>query len=84
MSARGNCYDNAVMEHFFLNLKMERVGQTHYAHHQEAVKDICHDIVPCYNGCRLHSSLGCLSPNQFEAKLTENKEIMSIEVSSFS
>ena len=29
MNARGNCYDNVVMERFFLNLKMERVWQTH-------------------------------------------------------
>ena len=35
-------------------------------------------------GCRLHSSLGYLSLNQFEAKLTENQPIMSIEVSNFS
>ena len=95
MSGRGNCYDNAVMERFFLNLKMERVWQTHYANHQEAVKDISQYIVAFYNGCRLHSSLGYLSPNQFEAKLTElafsrllhivqssqNQQIMSIEAS---
>ena len=30
-------YDNAVMKHFFLNLKMERVWQRHYANHQEAI-----------------------------------------------
>lgn len=84
MSGRGNCYDNAVMEHFFLNLKMERVWQTHYANHADAVKDISQYIVAFYNGCRLHSSLGYLSPNQFEAKLTENQPIMSIEVSNFS
>ena len=84
MSGRDNCYDNAVMERFFLNLKMERVWQTHYANHQEAVKDIRQYIVAFYNGCRLHSSLGYLSPNQFEAKLTENQPIMSIEVSNFS
>ena len=84
MSGRGNCYDNAVMERFFLNLKMERVWQTHYANHQEAVKDISQYIVAFYNGTRLHSSLGYLSPNDFEAKLTENKEIMSMGVSNFS
>ena len=84
MSGRGNCYDNAVMERFFLNLKMERVWQTHYANHQEAVKDISHYIVAFYNGTRLHSSLGYLSPNQFEETLTQNQPIMSIEVSNFS
>ena len=72
------------MERFFLNLKMERVWQTHYANHQEAVKDISQYIVAFYNGTRLHSSLGYLSPNEFEAKLTENKEIMSMGVSNFS
>ena len=84
MSGRGNCYDNAVMERFFLNLKMERVWQTHYANHQEAMKDVSQYIVGFYNSTRLHSSLSYLSPNQFEAKLTENQQIMSIEVSNFS
>uniref|UniRef100_UPI001D0C8F00 hypothetical protein n=1 Tax=Escherichia coli TaxID=562 RepID=UPI001D0C8F00 len=36
MSRKGNCWDNAVMERFFLNLKMERVWQTRYANHTEA------------------------------------------------
>jgi putative transposase len=84
MSGRGNCYDNAVMERFFLNLKMERVWQTYYANHQEAVKAISQYIVAFYNSTRLHSSLGYLSPNQFEAKLTENREIMPMKVSNFS
>lgn len=83
MSGRGNCYDNAVMERFFLNLKMERVWQTHYANHQEATRDISHYIVAFYNGSRLHSSLGYLSPNQFEAKLTEIQKKQSNEVSNF-
>jgi transposase InsO family protein len=75
MSGRGNCYDNAVMERFFLNLKMECVWQTRYANHQEANKDISHYIVRFYNHCRLHSTLGYLSPNQFEMKKTECKEV---------
>src|SRR5690606_29049058 len=36
MSRKGNCWDNAVMERFFLNLKMERVWQRDYANHAEA------------------------------------------------
>jgi putative transposase len=31
MSRKGNCWDNAVAERFFLNLKMERVWQRNYA-----------------------------------------------------
>ena len=40
MSRKGNCWDNAVMERFFLNLKMERVWQRDYANHDEARRDI--------------------------------------------
>ena len=40
MSRKGNCWDNAVMERFFLNLKMERVWQRQYANHGEARRDI--------------------------------------------
>lgn len=68
MSHKGLCYDNAVMERFFLNLKMERVWQQNYANHQEAIKDISHYITVFYNQIRLHSTLGYLSPSQFEQK----------------
>lgn len=66
MSGKGLCYDNAVMERFFLNLKMERVWQQHYANHQEAIKDISHYITVFYNQVRLHSTLNYLAPSQFE------------------
>lgn len=49
MNLKGNCWDNAVMERFFLNLKMERVWQRHYANPAEAVVDITHYIVGLYN-----------------------------------
>jgi transposase InsO family protein len=42
MSRKGNCWDNAVTERFFLNLKMERVWQRRYANHGEAMADINH------------------------------------------
>lgn len=58
MSRKGNCWDNAVMERFFLNLKMERVWQRDYANHVEAVRDITDYIVGFYNNVRLHSKLG--------------------------
>jgi len=40
MSRKGNCWDNAVMERFFLSLKTERVWQRDYANHAEAMTDI--------------------------------------------
>ena len=58
MSGKGNCDDHAVMERFFLNLKMERVWQTNYANHQEAIRDISHYIVAFYNAYRLQLNVG--------------------------
>lgn len=68
MSGKGNCWDNAVMERFFLNLKMERVWQRNYANHAEAARDILDYIVGFYNNVRLHSTLGYLPPNVYERK----------------
>ncbi|MFC3655504.1 IS3 family transposase [Xanthomonas hyacinthi] len=70
MSRRGNCWDNAVMERFFLNLKMERVWQRRYANPAEAVADIAHYIVAFYNTHRLHSTLGYRSPADYEKATT--------------
>lgn len=75
MSRKGNCWDNAVMERFFLNLKMERVWQRQYANHDEARRDINQYIVGFYNAVRLHSTLGYLSPSAYEAKLTVKQPI---------
>jgi len=66
MRRKGNCWDNAVMERFFLNLKMERVWQTDYANHGEAIRDITDYIVNFYNSIRLHSTLGYLPSNADE------------------
>jgi transposase InsO family protein len=66
MSRKGNCWDNAVMERFFLNLKMERVWQRDYANHSEAVRDVTEYIVGFYNNVRLHSTIGYLTPTAYE------------------
>ena len=75
MSRKGNCWDNAVMERFFLNLKMERVWQRDYANHAEATSDIADYIVCFYNSVRLHSKLGNLPPNAFGQKSAINQPI---------
>ena len=68
MSRKGNFWDNAVMERFFLNLKVERVWQKDYANHSEAITDVADYLVSFYNSTRLHSKLGNLSLNVFERK----------------
>ena len=66
MSRKGNCWDNAVMERFFLSLKTQRVWQRDYANHADAMTEIADYIVGFYNSVRLHSKLGNLPPNAFE------------------
>lgn len=66
MSRKGNCWDNAVMERFFLNLKMERVWRRDYANHAEAMLDVADYIVGFYNSIRLHSSIGYCAPAEYE------------------
>ena len=80
MSRKGNCWDNAVMERFFLNLKMERVWQKDYANHAEATNDIADYIVGFYNAVRLHSKLGNMSPNAFERESTSKTSIKLSEI----
>ena len=75
MSGKGNCWDNAVMERFFLSLKMERVWQKDHANHAEAITDVADYIVNFYNAVRLHSTLGNLSPIAFEHQSTTIKPI---------
>jgi putative transposase len=68
MSRTGNCYDNAVMESFFSTLKCEWVHHQDYKTRTEASRDIFDYIAGFYNNARRHSTLGYLSPNEFEAK----------------
>jgi transposase InsO family protein len=66
MSGRGNCYDNAAMESFFGTLKSEQVNDQHYHTRTEARQDIFSYIEVFYNRQRRHSTLGYLSPAEFE------------------
>ena len=69
MSRKGNCWDNAVMERFFLNLKMERVWRRDYANPLEAQADISDYLVNFYNSKRLHSTLNYRSPADYEREM---------------
>jgi len=68
MSHKGDCWDNAVAESFFSTLKTERVHHRLYRSRAEARRDIFEYIEVFYNRVRLHSTLGYLSPAQFECR----------------
>ena len=80
MSRKGNCWDNLVMQRFFLNLKMERVWQRDDANRGEVMSDIADYIVGFYNSVRLHSTPGNLPPNAFEQKSAINRPIDVSEI----
>lgn len=66
MARFGNCYDNAVMESFFHTLKMEHIYWEHYQTRDQAKQSIFEYIELFYNCWRRHSTLGYMSPNDFE------------------
>ena len=72
MSRKGDCWDNAVTESFFARLKTELIQRQSWAS-QRAVKDAVADYIEgWYNPYRLHSSLGYVSPMQFESNYRLN------------
>jgi transposase InsO family protein len=66
MSGKGNCYDNAPMESFFATLKTEMVHHERFSTRAEARAKIFEFIEVFYNRSRRHSSLGYLSPAEYE------------------
>ena len=66
MSRKGDCWDNAVVESFFATLKSELVEDAEWATREEARSALFEWIEVWYNRQRRHSSLGYMSPMQFE------------------
>lgn len=71
MSRSGDCWDNAVMERFFLSLKREWVWPQHYTSHAQATRSIEQYISQFYNTVRLHSTLGYVAPDTYEKTHTK-------------
>lgn len=74
MSRKGDCWDNAVVESFFGTLKQERVQWKSYQTRWEAQQDILQYITVFYNSKRLHSTLGYVSPGEYEKQFYEMKK----------
>jgi len=71
MSRSGNVWDNAVMESFFSTLKTEQTARQHYATRDAARADVFDYIERFYNPIRRHSTLGYVSPMQFEQAVAQ-------------
>ena len=77
MWCKGNPYDNADIESFFKTLKFEEVYTWEYRILEDARIRIESFIEAVYNKKRLHSSLGYVSPEEFEmlhARKVENHQ----------
>jgi putative transposase len=68
MSRSGNCWDNAAMESFFPSLKTERTARKTYRTRNDAKADVFDYIERFYNPKRRHSTIGYMSPVDFEMK----------------
>lgn len=71
MSGTGNCYDNAAMESFFATLKKEFINKYKFMNIRELIAGL-QEYIYYYNNIRLHSTLGYLSPVEYE-----NKQLLS-------
>ena len=75
MSRKGNCFDNAVQESFYHSLKTELVHHEHYHTRDQARASIFDYIEVFYNRERLHSTLGYMSPLQFELEFGSEQRV---------
>ncbi len=64
----GDCYDNAMAESFFATLECERLDRTRFETQAQAHMAVFEWIEGWYNSHRRHSSIGYLSPIEFERR----------------
>ena len=69
MGRKGDCWDNAVGESFLHTLKVEKINKCRFKTRAQAIQEIFEYVETYYNCKRMHSSLGYLSPFEFEKRL---------------
>jgi putative transposase len=67
VSRKGECWDNAVAESFFATIKRELIDTRAWPTRTGLRRAVLEYIEGWYNTRRLHSTLGYLSPAQYEA-----------------
>jgi putative transposase len=72
MSRKGDCWDNAVAESFFSTLEHELLAEANFHSRYEAQRAIFEFIEVWYNRERRHSTLGYVSPAQYERQLGQS------------
>jgi transposase InsO family protein len=73
MSRRGDCWDNAVTESFFATVEHELLADADFRTRAEAHRALAAFIDVWYNHERRHSSLGYVSPAEYERQLAERR-----------
>ena len=74
MGSVGDAYDNAMAESFFATLECELLDRTRFETQREAKLAVFEWIEGWYNPQRRHSSIGYLSPMEFERRHAEERE----------
>ncbi len=81
MGSVGDCYDNAMAESFFATLETELIDRSDWANPAEAKAAVFEYIEVFYNRIRRHSSLGNLSPEQFEERYRSSPAVAAGDAS---
>jgi putative transposase len=76
MSKKGDPYDNACIESFHATLKKDLIYRRRFKTREEAIKAVNYHISNFYNERRRHSTLGNISPNQFE----RNQALITVDL----
>lgn len=82
MGTVGDCFDNAMCESFFATLECELIDRVVFRTRQEARLAVFDFIEGFYNPKRRHSSIGYLSPVNFEARWAQTQQSHTGELTS--